>query len=86
MLQTAAATLALPSVPVRLDKSASAYSGNPVARDASQWLVPLAAHPAGFLRCILPGKTPPAGNGQASRAVIALTFPYDATAPPGLRA
>ncbi|HEX9606188.1 MAG TPA: hypothetical protein VF962_03080 [Gemmatimonadaceae bacterium] len=86
MSQAAAATLALPSMPVRLDKSASASSGSPVARDASQWFVPLAAHPTDFLRCVLPSKTPRAGNGQASRAVIALTFPYDATAPPGLRA
>jgi hypothetical protein len=86
MSQAAAATLALPSMPVRLGKSASASSSSPIARDASLWLVPLAAYPNDFLRCTLPGKTCPAGNGQASRAVIALAFPYDATAPPGLRA
>jgi hypothetical protein len=80
-----AATLALPSVPVRLGRTSSASAGSPLARDIAQSLIPLASHAAAPLACIRRTTTPRAGNGRASRDVLALTFPYDATAPPELR-
>ena len=79
-----AATLALPSVPVRLGKASGADARSQFARDISQWFVPLPEDSTTFLRALWRG-TAPAGNGQASADVLALTFPYYATAPPSLR-
>jgi len=82
--QASTATLALPSVPVRLARMSSGPASAPLARDIAQWLVPLASHAAAPLAYIR-ATTPPAGNGRVSHDVLALTFPYDATAPPALR-
>jgi hypothetical protein len=83
--EVSASTLALPSVPVRLAKVSTAASRTQVAREVGQWLAPFpmrAAAPEFGVRC---STTPPSGNGRASRDVLALTFPYYATAPPALR-
>jgi len=77
------ATLALPSVPVRLGKASGADARSQFARDISQWFVPLPEVSTTFLRAVSRG-TAPAGNGEASADVLALTFPYYATAPPPL--
>jgi hypothetical protein len=82
--QASGATLALPSVPIRLGKASGADARSQHARDISQWLVPLPENSATFLRADWRG-TAPAGNGQVSADVLALTFPYYATAPPSLR-
>jgi len=82
--QASAATLALPSVPVRLAKASGADARSPLARDISQWLVALPENSTTFWRAFS-RRTAPAGNGRASADVLALTFPYYATAPPSLR-
>ena len=78
------ATLALPSVPIRLGKAPGADARSQFARDISQWFVPLLEDSTTFLRAVRRG-TAPAGNGRASADVLALAFPYYATAPPSLR-
>jgi len=83
-ISQASATLALPSVPVRLGKASEADARSQLARDTSHWLVALPENPTIFWRAVLRGSAP-AGNGRASDDVLALTFPYYATAPPSLR-
>ncbi len=82
--QASGATLGLPSVPVRLGKAPGADARPPFARDISQWLVALPENSTTFWRA-LSRRTASAGNGWASADVLALTFPYYATAPPSLR-
>jgi len=79
--QASAATLALPSIPVRLGKASGADTRSPLARDISQWFVALPEN-SPTLWHALSRRTAPAGNGRASADVLALTFPYYATAPP----
>jgi hypothetical protein len=80
-----AASLAVPSVPVRLGNVLGVSSRTHVARDVGQWLVPLAADAAASENCLSWNRTPPSANGRASGDVLGLTFPYYATAPPVLR-
>jgi hypothetical protein len=79
-----AASLAVPSVPVRLANVLGVSSPTHVARDVGQWLVPLPADALAPEDRVRSNRTP-SGNGRASRDVLGLTFPYYATAPPALR-
>ena len=74
-------TIALPSVPIRLGAVAPATSFH-VARDSARWLVPLCANVFASLPFAANRNAIPAGNTRASSNALALTFPYDATAPP----
>ena len=79
--QASAATLALPGIPVRLAKASNADGRSPLAREIGHWLVALPENATPLNRAASGGNAP-AGNGRASADVLALTFPYYATAPP----
>jgi hypothetical protein len=75
-------TLALPAVPGRLGRVAISGAGDHSARDASHWHTPVPASIPGFLPLGASRLAIPARNERISHDALALTFPYDATAPP----
>jgi hypothetical protein len=80
--RAASATLAPPSLPVRLG-TASLTAISHGVRGTDRWLAPL-SFPRAFARLRLGGNcgSMPSGNGHITCNSLALTFPYDATAPP----
>jgi len=79
--RAAPTTLAPPSVPVRL-AAAGLTATSHVVRDTARWLSPLSQ--CAFARLPLDWNcgSLPSGNGRVASNALALTFPYNATAPP----
>ncbi|HEY3113084.1 MAG TPA: hypothetical protein VGJ62_05310 [Gemmatimonadaceae bacterium] len=79
--RAAATTLAPPSVPVRLGTLSLAATSH-VVRGTARWLAP-SSSPHSSAGLVLGGKCAmPSENGRVPSNALALTFPYDATAPP----
>jgi hypothetical protein len=80
--RAASATLAPPLVPVKLGTLSLTATAHSV-RGTDRWLAALSS-PRASARLAVGGNcgSMPSGNGHVACNSLALTFPYDATAPP----